>query len=41
MPVSMLKVGLKDKLPYPIQFHAKQFMDLILEKSLVMVSLHF
>lgn len=38
MPVSMLKVGLKDALPYPIQYNAKKFADLMLNFLLSVVS---
>jgi len=38
MPVSMLKVGLKDALPYPVQYHAKDFVNIMINVLLGVVS---
>lgn len=38
MPVGFINVGLKDALPYPIQYDAEQFVKHILGVSLFVVS---
>lgn len=39
MPVTVLKVGLKDALPYPIQFYAKELIKHVINILLTVVSL--
>jgi len=38
MPMSFINVGLNNALPYPIQFEAKQFIDLMKGVALIAVS---
>lgn len=41
MPVSFITVGLKNAIPYPIQFHAADFINTIRDMSLTVVSCYF